>query len=182
MSPRPTAPNLDPRIWRSRRNRKLAAFLCLPGLTLGTLTLVGANAAGLFDTRAPRVCAASAHVLPSAGAVTVRIYNASGVTGLAGRTAAQLTSKGFRVAAVGNSPEARWFTGAPRVIHGIRGTDQAALVASKMPGAVQASDDRGDSSVDVVLGAGWTAKGSTAAPAVGVASPQQTGAAAATCD
>ncbi|WP_195908155.1 LytR C-terminal domain-containing protein [Nostocoides sp. HKS02] len=154
MSPRPAAPDLDPRIWRSRRNRKLAAFLCLPGLTLGTVTLVGANAAGLLDSRVDRICTASAHVLPKAGSVRVGVYNASGVAGMASRTAAQLATKGFRVVSIGNAPETRWFTGAPRVIHGTGGTDQAALVASSLPGAVQVSDGRGDSSVDVLLGAG----------------------------
>lgn len=172
MSPRYAAPDLDPRVWRIRRNRKLAAFLCLPGLTLGTATLVGANAAGLFDTGVGRICTASAHVLPKAGSVTVRVYNASGVAGVASRTAAQLAAKGFRVGSIGNAPEARWFTGAPKVIHGIRGTDQAAVVASTMPGAVQISDGRGDSGVDVLLGGG---------PGVGAMHPAATQVVAPAC-
>jgi hypothetical protein len=152
VSPRPAVPDLDSRLWRTRRNRKLAAFLCLPGLTLGTVTLVGANAAGAFDTPVERVCPASARVMPRPAAVRVRVYNASGLSGVAARTAAQLKAQGFRVVSVGNAPEARWFTGAPRVLHGIRGADQAALVASTMPGAVQESDGRGDGNVDVLLG------------------------------
>jgi hypothetical protein len=156
-TPPAAPPHLDHDTWRSRRNRRLAAFLCLPGLTLGAFSLAGATAAGLFSPRIEHVCTAAAPLLPSPRSVTVRVYNASGIPGLAARTAAQLKASGFRVIAVGNAPEAQWFAGAPTVVHGTRGTDQAALVASKVPGGIAASDGRGDATVDVLLGAGAAA-------------------------
>jgi LCP family protein required for cell wall assembly len=110
--------------------------------------------------------------LPAASSVRVRVLNASGVAGIAGRTLATLARAGFVSAGSGNAPRR-----ATTEIHYRNGSDAAArLVAERVPGAhlvVDSSVTGAD--VDLVLGHGFsglsTPTAATTAPASSASAP-----------
>ncbi|TNY35580.1 LCP family protein [Thermomonospora catenispora] len=86
--------------------------------------------------------------------VRVRVYNASGVDGLARRVADELEARGFQVVQVGNQPARR----TTRVLYGPGADHQAKTLAEVVPDAKPAprTTGAGPGMVDLVLGADWT--------------------------
>ncbi|MBA9007945.1 MULTISPECIES: LCP family protein [Thermomonospora] len=87
--------------------------------------------------------------------VRVRVYNASGVDGLARRVADELTDRGFRVVEVGNRPAGR----NTQVLYGPGADHQAAALAEVVPDAgkpAPGAQGAAPGMVDLVLGADWT--------------------------
>lgn len=97
----------------------------------------------------PDPCVTTSASVLNATQVTIRIYNGGGRQGLAGSTAAQLRTKGFRVPTVGNTEEK---VGATVIVGMAEGNPEVALVAGFFPGATIRADQRVDSTVDVLVG------------------------------
>ena len=89
--------------------------------------------------------------------VTVNVYNATDRTGLAAKTAADVRKRGFKVSTVSNDPLQKNVTGAAEVRYGPTGRESAKLVLTLVKGSKAVKDSRTDSSVDLVLGAKFTA-------------------------
>ena len=91
------------------------------------------------------------------GQVTVNVYNATDRTGLAAKTAADVRKRGFKISTVSNDPLQKDVAVAAEVRYGPTGRDSAKLVLTLVKGAKAVKDSRTDSSVDLVLGAKFTA-------------------------
>ncbi|KRF26411.1 MULTISPECIES: LytR C-terminal domain-containing protein [unclassified Phycicoccus] len=89
--------------------------------------------------------------------VTVNVYNATERTGLAAKTAADVRKRGFKISTVSNDPLQRDVKGAAEVRYGPTGASSSKLVLALVKGAKAVKDSRTDSSVDLVLGAKFTA-------------------------
>jgi hypothetical protein len=88
----------------------------------------------------------------------VNVYNASTREGLAGSVARSLDERGFVIGKVANDPSKRKPPAIAEVRHGPAGEAQAGLVISTMPkGSVIVVDKRKGATVDVALGAKYTA-------------------------
>ncbi|MEO6018646.1 MAG: LytR C-terminal domain-containing protein [Knoellia sp.] len=102
---------------------------------------------------------------PAPGNTTVNVYNATSKNGLAGRIAAELRSRGFTVGDVANDPLGRTVAGPAEVRFGPTGKGHAQLlVALGGKGATQLADKRKTTTVDLVLGAKFTALAPTPTP------------------
>lgn len=108
----------------------------------------------------PRCTATSTARTPAQ--VTVNVYNATDRTGLAAKTAAEVRKRGFKVSTVSNDPLQKDVKLPAEVRYGPTGRESAKLVLTLVKGAKAVKDSRTDSSVDLVLGAKFTAL--TAAP------------------
>jgi hypothetical protein len=94
--------------------------------------------------------------------VTVNVYNATDRNGLAAKTAAEVRKRGFKVSTVSNDPLDRNVTSAAEVRYGTKGAASSKLVLALVKGSKAVKDKRTDATVDLVLGARFTA---LAAPA-----------------
>jgi LytR cell envelope-related transcriptional attenuator len=146
---------------RTRRRRRAATAAVLGLLVLGAglygvVSLVSPPAAAPTAAPCPTVKAAGA-ALPKPAEVTVNVYNASTRNGLAASTAAALKLRGFTIGKVTNDPLKSNLTGAAQVRGGKAGTSEMRVVAAEVTGAKLQPDSRTDDSVDLVLGAGFSA-------------------------
>lgn len=94
--------------------------------------------------------------LPKPAKVLVNIYNASGVSGLASRTASEVEARGFRIGQVDNDPTGRTVTGVGEIRYGPKGAKKAQLLAYYVPGATLVEVDRKGTKVDLAMGKGFT--------------------------
>ncbi|MGW9415730.1 LytR C-terminal domain-containing protein [Arthrobacter cupressi] len=85
--------------------------------------------------------------------VTVRVYNATGRTGLAKSIADQLKARGYKVAKVDNGQTR--YSGAAQVISGPAGQAAAFNIQRNVAGTDYYQDERSDASVDLVLAPGF---------------------------
>ncbi|MFC7490149.1 MULTISPECIES: LytR C-terminal domain-containing protein [unclassified Knoellia] len=96
---------------------------------------------------------------------TVNVYNATTRAGLAARTAADLRRRGFTVGKVANDPLGRKVAAPAEIRFGPAGRSRSALVVPLGgKGTTQLADARKDASVDLVLGAKFTALGAAPKP------------------
>lgn len=109
--------------------------------------------------------------LPQPGAVSVTVLNAANRTGLAATVEAQLKSRGFATAGVGNDTP---FGGIAEIRYGAAGKPGAQLLSYYVPGAKLMVVKRSSAMVDVVLG---TAFKSLASNNVALAAAKKAGAA-----
>ena len=167
---------------RTKRRRRTVAA------ALGGLLILGVGAYGLVNlvtaptqTAAAAACkAGSAHALAgpaelpvaaaggagsTAGAgapkFTLNVYNSTQRQGLAAHTAAELKQRGFAIGQVTNDPLKENLTVAAQVRGAVSQTAELHEVAAEVPGAQIKTDGRTDPSVDLVLGAGFSALAST---------------------
>jgi hypothetical protein len=89
--------------------------------------------------------------------VRVNVYNATDRRGLAAKVAGQLDRRRFRVGKVDNDPLRRTVTGAAEVRHGEPGAAAARVIAAQVGTVTAVPDGRAGRSVDLVLGADFTA-------------------------
>ena len=121
-------------------------------LTSGPNTAVSAcNAA---STRAG-AAGGAAGVKP--GSFSLNIFNSTNRDNLAANTAAQLQQRGFAVDLVTNDPLRSGLTISAQVWGSQSEMGELREVAAEVPGAQIETDSRHDPSVDLVLGAGFTA-------------------------
>jgi hypothetical protein len=90
--------------------------------------------------------------LPSPGSISVNVYNATQRSGLAAQTAAQLTSRGFRVATIGIAPSGLTVSGPAEVQYGPDASAQASVVAAQIHNAQQVLVNKSGTTVDLILG------------------------------
>jgi hypothetical protein len=146
---------------RTRRARRRRALITL-GIVALMLFFAFWYAYSYFqESNAPRAnanptcTATSTAKVPSQ--ITVNVYNSTDRSGLAARTASDVRKRGFKVSAVSNDPLQKNVAGAAEVRYGPTGTASAKLVLALVKGSKAVKDSRTDSSVDLVLGAKFTA-------------------------
>lgn len=110
----------------------------------------------------PAVAAFAALVpgaVPKPAAVTVNVYNATNRAGLAGQTAAELKKRGFTIGKIGNAPAAlqNKIPGSAQVSGGKAGAAMMTLLGTEVTGSHPVTDKRNDTTVDLVLGNGFSA-------------------------
>jgi hypothetical protein len=110
----------------------------------------------------PSSCSASATptvtVVPAPAAVTVNVLNSTSKTGLAAQVTALLAGAGFKTGTPNNDESTRApVTGIAEIRYGPAGASAAKLLLFYVPGAVLVPDTRTDASVDLALGAKYTA-------------------------
>jgi len=148
---------------RTRRRRRLIAGSVVGALILaagiyGVVSLVAAPAPVPAAAACPaRAVQPAAAALPSPVQVTVNVYNASAKRGAAAATATVLKQRGFTIGKVTNDPLKENLAVAAQVRGGAAGVADMRLVAAEVTGAQLQPDSRGDTSVDLVLGSGFTA-------------------------
>ncbi|MDR0945225.1 MAG: LytR C-terminal domain-containing protein, partial [Bifidobacteriaceae bacterium] len=149
--------------------RQVAIF----GVIAAVLAVVGVVAAGAYTGRltigfishpfssptpsatdyGPTPCPASDDAkYPANAKITVRVLNASTITGAAGSVGQTLQARGFKVDSVASISED--FQGSILVRAGYKGIDAAYMVLTHMPDDAKLTvDDRDTSVVDVIIGA-----------------------------
>ena len=110
----------------------------------------------------PSSCSASPTpsltVVPAPGSVTVNVLNSTSKTGLAAQVTALLATAGFKTGTPSNDETARApVTGIAEIRYGPAGVGAARLLLFYVPGSVLVEDTRTDASVDLALGAKYTA-------------------------
>ena len=106
----------------------------------------------------------------SSASVTVNVYNASSVAGLADRTASLFRQRGFTVDEVGNDP---YDSKVARVeVRGrAKNAPEMLLVAEQIGGEILRADDRTDATVDVIVGEKYVGLVDKAPKAIDVRTP-----------
>jgi hypothetical protein len=100
----------------------------------------------------------SVTVLPAAASVTVTVLNSTDKSGLAAQVTGFLAADGFKTGAAANDLTSRApVTGVAEVRYGPKGAAAAKLVSLYVPGSTLVLDTRTDASVDLALGAKYTA-------------------------
>lgn len=84
--------------------------------------------------------------------VTVNVYNASGASGIAGRTAEALQSHGFTIDAVDNAPAGTETPAVAAIYHGPSGEEAAKLLQEAVPDAELVADTRESDEIDLYIG------------------------------
>ena len=99
-------------------------------------------------------CSSAAAAIPSLdpASVTVRVLNASDLSGRAGQVADALENRGFVISEVGNDGSNRDVTGVGEVRYGARGQDAARFLSLQQPGVELLRDTRANATVDLVIG------------------------------
>jgi hypothetical protein len=123
--------------------------------------------------------------VPKPAAVTVNVYNATDRVGLAGQTAAALKKRGFTIGKIGNAPAPlqNKVAGSAQITGGKAGAAMMTVLGTEVSGAHPVTDTRNDTTVDLVLGNGFSALATPAqaAQAVALASRPSPSATAAHC-
>jgi hypothetical protein len=94
--------------------------------------------------------------LPAPRTITVNVYNAGQVQGLAADAASQLQAKGFEIGAVDNDPLGKQLTGVGEIRSAPEAEQQVETLLRYLPGATWVQDGRTDTTVDFAAGAGFT--------------------------
>jgi LytR cell envelope-related transcriptional attenuator len=107
-------------------------------------------------------CSASATpsvtVLPAAASVTVTVLNSTDKTGLAAQVTGFLVTDGFKTGTPANDASSRApVTGVAEIRYGPTGAAAAKLLTFYVAGATLVPDSRTDASVDLAVGAKYTA-------------------------
>ena len=134
------------------------------GVVYGILTLVrGGSTDATSDevTSSASPCVTTlttpADALPSPSQVRVNVYNATGTTGLAGKTAKELGSRNFKVVKVANDPQDKKIAGVAEIRFGTKGEASAQVLLFQAPGAELVNDGRKGKNVDLAMGEEFTA-------------------------
>jgi len=148
------------------------------GVGYGIFSLVRGSSGTAEAEEAPASAApcvtelvAPGDVLPKPSDVTVNVYNATTVSGLASKTAAQLEKRGFTVAKVANDPADREITGVGEIRFGPKAAEQARLLLVYVPGAELVELERKGKRVDLAMGDSYTRLTPRAEVTAALASP-----------
>jgi LytR cell envelope-related transcriptional attenuator len=103
---------------------------------------------------AAAACSSAAAAIPSLdpATVTVRVLNASDLSGRAGQVAEALQNRGFVVSEIGNDDTNAEVTGIGQVRYGKPGIDAARFLSLQQPGVDMVQDTRATTTVDLVIG------------------------------
>lgn len=96
---------------------------------------------------------------PLASTITVNVYNATNRTGLASQTAAVLKQRGFVIGKIGNAPAPlqNKVPGAAQITGAGTSAAMMTMVGAEVAGARPVVDTRKDTTVDLVIGNGFSA-------------------------
>jgi len=138
---------------------RMFRLIATPVLLLGLLGFLvwGAswgwrNLTAPLPSPSPTPCVTKAAKVITAANVSVRVFNGGFNTGLAGRVAGNLRSKGFQILRTSNTDERV----AETVIRGNPENEAAlTLVQSHFLESVIQHDDRVDGTVDILVGTAW---------------------------
>ena len=97
-----------------------------------------------------------AETLPGPSKVRVNVYNATGTSGLAGKTAKELGSRNFKVIKVANDPRNKKIAGVGQIRYGTKGEALAQVLLFQAPGAELVNDGRKGKNVDLAMGDAFT--------------------------
>jgi hypothetical protein len=93
---------------------------------------------------------------PTPAEVKVNVYNTTWRSGLASQVASKLSSRGFRVADVGNDPNRAFLPDEVAALrYGPEGADAAKLLKKQLPDVLMIKDERAGKTVDLVIGNGF---------------------------
>ncbi|WP_265443059.1 LytR C-terminal domain-containing protein [Flexivirga meconopsidis] len=94
---------------------------------------------------------------PPASSVTVNVYNAYVLPGTAGKLAAEMRKRGFKIGEVGNDPKRGYFPDNPTAIrYGSQGEPAARRVKLQVKDAKMVNDGRKGTTIDLLIGSKWT--------------------------
>lgn len=140
--------------YRKHQWHKVAAFVTLPGLVLGTASIAAAYGTGMFrhdsTTCTPQVIDA-----PARGSFGIQVLNATGIAGQASTVGKELTRRHFKVTLETNAPADLYVKASGMIYHGSAGVDQALLLQKQMPGSVLFDDGRAGTGVALVIGSAY---------------------------
>jgi hypothetical protein len=146
---------------RARRSRRRRALITLGVVALMLFFAFWYAYSYYQDSNkakaAPQPTCTATSTVKTPAQITVNVYNATDRAGLAAKTAADVRKRGFKVSTVSNDPLQRDVKVAAEVRYGPTGTSSSKLVLALVKGAKAVKDSRTDSSVDLVLGAKFTA-------------------------
>lgn len=152
-----------------RRRRSVRPPWLLPALVVGGVAVAAAlvviivrlvgssdDAADAAEATPEPACstvmAAPADELPLPQKVRVNVYNATATSGLASKTARELTRRGFDVKEVANDPVGLPIEGVARIRYGPSSTQRAELLAFYVPGADLVEIERKGPKIDLAIG------------------------------
>lgn len=136
---------------RRQRVRGIAMFVTLPAALLGTATMAGAYGVAVMSRPTTVQCAPQVVAAPGRGSFDVRVFNASGINGVAGDITKQLTKRGFTIKET-STISALASSGPATIQHGSAGLDQALLLAQQVPGSKLRNDGRQGTGVALIIG------------------------------
>jgi len=93
-----------------------------------------------------------AKVLPTPNQVRINVYNSTPKTGLAKKTARELSAKGFKISKVANDPLGKKIDGVAQIRYGPKGELSAELLLLYVPGAEMVNDYRTGKRIDLSTG------------------------------
>lgn len=142
---------------RRRRRRAIITLTIVPALLIGSFVYAAAYVQGLVGTNRGKpvtsaACDEATTRIVTPGMVSINVYNATSRDGLAASVAELLQAQGFKVDKVGNDPLGRSILDVGEVRRGPTGASGAILVATRLRGVNVVSDNRIDTTVDIVLG------------------------------
>jgi hypothetical protein len=156
----------------------VVGVLVVVGIGYGVISLIrGSSGTDAADesTPLPSPCQTelvpAGDVLPVPADVTVNVYNATGTSGLASKTATALEDSGFKVAKVANDPVGKPITGVAQIRFGPKGREEAELLLVYVPGAQLVTLDRKGKKVDLATGDGFTGLATSDEVTAALASP-----------
>lgn len=94
--------------------------------------------------------------LPAPAEITVNVYNAGRVQGLAGTTAEALGARGFVIGAVDNDPLGKRLDGVGEIRSAPSSEQQVKSLLQYVPEATWVQDGRADTTLDFAVGSGFT--------------------------
>ena len=150
--------------YRSRRRLRVRTpitLLLLLALLIGAgwygvraLRMPGPTRTAVVTACIPQpVVSATPGARVSASAITVNVYNAGNIAGLADRTAVALKARGFTIGAVDNAPTDSRYRGFLLVRGAARNLPGVKLALAQVKGSAFQKVERTDDTVDMILGA-----------------------------
>lgn len=130
------------------------------GFAIVSLVRGPGDPAAVEPSQSPTPCVTetvpAGDLLPTPADVKVNVYNATGTSGLASKTASALEKRGFVVADVANDPVGKPITGVGQIRFGPKAEEQAQLLLLYVPGAELVELERKGKKVDLSTGDAFT--------------------------
>ena len=140
--------------FRKHQWHRVAAFITLPGIVLGTASVAAAYGSGAFH-RETATCTPQVVQAPSRGSFKVSVLNATGRPGLATTVGKELARRDFRIVQMTTAPSDLYVKSSGMIYYGAAGEHQALLLQKQLPGSVLFNDGRTGTAVALVIGSGY---------------------------
>ncbi len=141
--------------YRKHQWHKVAAFITLPGIVLGTASIAAAYGTGAFRHGAT-TCEPQVVDAPARHSFGVTVLNATGEPGLATTVGKELDRRTFKVVEMTTAPADLYVKASGMIYYGAAGLHQALLLQKQVPGSVLFNDGRTGTGVALVIGSGYT--------------------------